>query len=207
MTKNMLYNREKKIAITYHDTTIEFILRALSVKDTQSVAEETQKIHAHNVALLTGATETLKSVYQLQQAELLVEAILLAEQKQYMAKAVLTLTGEEENYREKLAAKAEKIADIRRQEIRKMTKEELVEKLVSMELNRQIQAALFYAGLENALAKIVHDEKGKRLFVSADEMKDALPPAVLDKLYDEQLDFMAENGNAQVFLKPHTFVN
>lgn len=204
MTKNLLYNRERKIALRFHDITQEFIFIALSARGRETMLAEAQQIHAGIVRQFAEAAESIRNIYRLQDREILTESMLQAEQELFTAKAALTLTGDEEDYRERIAAEAEIIMEERRAELLRTDKELLIERLVSLEIDRRLQTAWACAVLDATLVQILHDAGRRPLFSTVDEMKDALPPEALEKLYESLVDFLTEGGNAQVFLKPHT---
>jgi len=204
MTKQMLYNRERKIALQFNDTTRQFVFVALSARAKETMLSEAQQIHADTVKLFAEAAESIRSIYRLQDREILTEAMLQAEQELFFAKAALTLAGDEEDYREKIAAKAEIIMQERRTELLQSDRESLVDKLVSLEVDRRLHTAWSCAVLDATLVQTLHDENRQQLFSAVDEMKDSMPPEVLEKLYEALVDFITECGNAQVFLKPHT---
>jgi hypothetical protein len=207
MTKQMLYNREQRISIRFGNTTHDFVLIALSAKAKEIMIADAQKIHAHSVELLKEAAESMRSIYRLQDMEILIQAMLRAEHELFLAKAALTLAEDEADYREKIAAKAESMVQERRAELIQTDKEQLVNKLISFEIDRQLHNAWACAILDATLVGVLHDENWQRIFYSVDEMKAAMPPEVLEKLYEALVEFLAECANAQVFLKPHTSKN
>jgi hypothetical protein len=207
MTKNMLYHREKNVSIQFGNTTQDFILVAISAKGKEMMMADAQKIHAHTVKLLSEAAESIRSIYRLQDTELLTEAMLQAEYETFLAKVALTLAGDEADSRDRIEAKAEMMMHARRAELLEMDREQLVDKLVSLEMERQVHSAWACAVLDATLVQVLHDENWQRLFASVEEMKTSLPPEVLEKLYETLVDFLSERGNAQVFLKPHTSKN
>lgn len=202
--RTKLYTREKKLTLAFDGVTRDFIFFALSARDQEMAIIEAQEIHADTVRKLSGAEESIKKVYLLQDRELLIDEMLLAEQDRFLSKAVLTLAGDEPDYQEKMVAKAEMMKQSRRLEVAALTKEQLAEKLTSIEMNRQLQASWSSANLEAMLAKTLHNEEGQYTFASVAEMKQAMPYAALEKLYEALVEFLIERGNAQVFLKPHT---
>ncbi len=204
MTKTIFYNREKKIGIQSDNITQEFILIALSAKDKEMMIAEAQKNHANTVKLLAEAADSIRKVYLLQDIEILAEVMLAAEREKFVDKATLTLAEDEMDFQEKMETKVEIMMNARRSELIKVNKEKLADKLVSLEMERQVQNAWYCAVLEATLVRTLHDEQRQRVFSSIDEMKDSIAPEVLEVLYEALVGFIAECGNAQVFLKPHT---
>jgi len=204
MTKNLFYNREKKIGIQFDNIARDFMLIALSAKDKEMMIAQAQKNHANAVKLLAEAADSIRTIYLLQDIEILAEAMLAVEQDKFVAKATLTLAEDESDFQEKMTAKVEIMMNARRSELLKANKEKLADKLVSLEMQRQIHHAWFCAVVEATLAMALHDENRQRIFSSIDEMKASISPEVLETLYEALVEFVAECGNAQVFLKPHT---
>jgi SpoU rRNA methylase family enzyme len=205
MTKTMFYNREKKIEIQINDITHNFILIALSAKDKEMMVAEAQKNHANAVKLLTEAADSIRNIYLLQDIEILAEATLAAERQHFVAKATLTLAEEEIDFREKLEKKVEIMMNARRLELLKANKEQLSDKLVSLEMDRQVHNVWACAVLEATLARALHNENRELVFISIDEMKSSMSHEILEALYAALIGFLEDCGNAQVFLKPHTF--
>jgi hypothetical protein len=207
MTKNMLYHREKNVSIQFGNITQNFILVELSAKAKEIMMAEAQKIHTHTVKLLSEAVESIRAIYLLQDTELLTEAMLKAEYETFLARAALTLAGDEADSRDRIEAKADIMMHARRAELLEMDREPLIARLVSLEMERQLHNAWTCAVLDAILTQTLYDGNRQRLFYSVEEMKTSLPPEVLEKLYETLVDFLSERGNAQVFLKPHTSKN
>lgn len=205
MTKHMLYSSERKVLLRFNDTPQEFMFIALSAKAREMMLAEARTIHIEIVKQFAETAEAINTVYQLQDRELLIEALLQAEQELFSAKAALTLAGDEADFAARVTAKAETLKEQRRAELQETEKAQLVEKLVSMEINRRLQTAWACAVLDATLVRVLHDQDRQPLFATIDEMKEALPPELLEKLYEALMDFLNECGNAQVFLKPHIF--
>ena len=204
MTKNLFNIREKEIRIELDNITWKFILIALSAKDKEMMIAQAQKNQANTVKLLTEAADSIRAVYLLQDIEILVEAMLAAERDKFLAKATLTLAEDEIDFEEKIQAKVEIMMNARRLDLLEANKEQIADKLVSLEMERQVHNAWAYAVLEATLARTLHDEDRQRVFSSVEEMKDSISPEVLETLYEALIGFLEECGNAQVFLKPHT---
>ncbi|HBC92988.1 MAG TPA: hypothetical protein DCZ10_08850 [Pelotomaculum sp.] len=205
MANNTLYARERVLEIHFQDTTREYVFIALSARDKEMMLAEAQKIHAGVVKDLSTVLDTIKSVCQMQDREILVEGILQGEQDVFAAKAALTLTGDEQDCREKMTAKTEKLLQERRKELSQLDKEQLVTKLAGLEMDRRMQAAWACAVLDATLVRVLHDAGRQPLFSSVEKMKATVPADLLEKLYESLLTFLSESGDAQVFLKPHTF--
>ncbi|MDF2927900.1 MAG: hypothetical protein K0Q75_138 [Anaerospora sp.] len=203
MSKGLFYQRERKVDLIVNDTTQTYILIALSAQDHEVAMADARRTHANAVRLLAEAAETVKALYLLQDTELIIDEIIKMEHDTFLAKAALTLVDDDEQYHAKLEAKASILENTRREELAAINKELLTEKLVSMDMKRQIHTAWTLAVMEASLVKALHDEARQRLFNSIEEMKTTLSVEILEKFYDAQLEFMAEMGNAQVFLKPH----
>lgn len=204
MTKSIFYNREKKIKIPFENITHDFLLIALSAKEKEQMMAEAQKSHANAVELLTEAAESIRKAYLLQGVEVLTEAILLNEHEKFVAQATFAHQEGRETGKE-LTNEVEMMTKARRAALLNMTKEQLAEQLVALEMVRQVHNAWTYSVLEATLARTLHDENRQRFFSSVDEMKSSVSDEVLPILYEELIDFLEECGNAQVFLKPHAF--
>ncbi len=204
MTKNLFNIREKEIGIELDNITRKFILIALSAKDKEMMIAQAQKNHANTVKLLTEAADSIRTVYLLQDIEILAEAMLVAEHDKFLAKAMLTLAEDEIDFEEKMKNKVEIMMNARRLDLLEANKEQLADKLVSLEMERQVHNAWAYAVLEATLARALHDENRQRVFSSIDEMKASMSHEVLETLYEALVGFLEDCGNAQVFLKPHT---
>ncbi|MBP2635989.1 MAG: hypothetical protein H6Q72_1896 [Firmicutes bacterium] len=204
MNKNIFYIREKELTIQYGGTTSKFILIGLSAKDKEHMLLEAQKNHTIAVQRLSEAAQTIKSVYLMQDAESLSEAIVNTEREKYVAKAMLTMAEGETSDRETVEKKAQIIMQAAQEKLRSYSVEQLTEKLVGWEMERQFHNAWTCAVLEATLLLLLHDENRQRLFNSVEEMKIAIPCEVLDELYEATAEWLTECSEPQVFLKPHT---
>jgi len=203
MSKGLFYQREKKIDLIVNDTTQTYILIALSVIEHEAAMADARRTHANAVRLLAETAETVKALYLLQDTELIVAEIIKMEHDTILAKAALTLVDDDVHYHAKLETKASLLENTRREELAAINKEQLIEKLVSMDVKRQIHTAWMLAVIEASLVKALHNAEKQRLFNSVEEMKTTLSVEVLEKFYEAQLEFITDMGNAQVFLKPH----
>ena len=203
--KQTLYSREKQITLTCEDEAKDFVLWSLSAKAQELALKEAQEIHSHTIENLTSAEKVIRSVYLLQDIDLLKEALLDSEQEEFIKKASLTFTGDEADYQKKIAEKADVLKGSRYLELGQLTKEHLAEKLTAKEMNRQIQVSWNCAILQASLVRALRQEDGQCLFQSAEEMKQALPAEIMEKLCEVLVEFLTQRGTAQVFPKPHTF--
>ncbi|WP_312516235.1 hypothetical protein [Anaerospora sp.] len=207
MNTGVFYQREKKVDLMVNDITQTYRLIALSAKEHEAAMADARRTHKNAIHLLAEAAETVKALYLLQDIELIVNEIIEMEQDAILAKAALTLVDDDVHYHEKLEKKSTLLKDTRRKDLAAFNKEQLVEKLVSMDIARQIHTAWTLSVLEALLAKALHSEARQRLFNSVEEMKTTLSVEVLEKFYEAQLEFITDMGNAQVFLKPHISVS
>lgn len=205
MTKNIFYNREKELDIEYDGITRKFVFIGLSAKDKEYMLAEAQKNHAVAVKQLTEVAQSIKAVYLLQDVERLAEAIVADEREKYVAKATLALAGEMKDCRETIEDKAIALMKAAQEELLTYSVEQLAEKLVGWEMEKQFHNAWSCAVLEATLFMILHDENRQRLFDSVEKMKASIPYEVLDRLYEAAVEFLVDCSNPQVFLKPHTF--
>ena len=205
-TRNqMLYSREKQVTLTLEGEAESFVLWSLSAKAQELALQEAQEIHSNTIENLMSAEKVICSVYLLQDIDLLKEALLDSEQEEFIKKASLTLTGDEADYQEKIAEKAEVLKASRYLELEQLSKAQLADKLTAKEMNRQIQGSWNCAILRASLVRALHQEDGQCLFQSTEEMKQALPAEIMEKLCEVLLEFLTQRGTAQVFHKPHTF--
>jgi hypothetical protein len=204
MNKTMLYNRKKMIEIQFDNITYKLSLSALSAKDKVMMIKKAKKNHDNAIRILIKAADSMRNIYLLQDIEILAKAILAAEHQQFVAKAILTLSEDEMDFRERLENKVEIMMNARRLDLLKTNKEQLVDKLVSLEMERQIHNAWACTVLEATLAMTLHNENRERIFSTIDEMKASMSLEALETLYEVLIAFLEECGNAQVFLKPHT---
>ena len=204
-TERFHYRREKIISIAFEGKTEEFLLRAPSARDNETAMSEAQDIQKGIVKRLKDATETMRDIYLLQELELLQEALVGAEYNQLRQKASRTIAPDTEDCEGKLAEKIELLSEKRRVEIEKIEKEELVDRLVRMELAKQIELAWTHTALSASLAQALHEKKGEKLFHSLEEMKSQLSSDLIEELLEAWVSFLSERGNAQVFLEPCTF--
>lgn len=200
-----LYSREKQITLTLEDEAKDFVLWSLSAKAQELALKEAQEIHSHTIENLTSAEKVIRSVYLLQDIDLLKEALLDSEQEEFIKKASLTFTGDEADYQKKIAEKADVLKANRYLELGQLSKEQLADKLTAKEMNRQIQVSWNCAILQASLVRALRQEDGQCLFQSTEEMKQALPAEIMEKLCEVLLEFLTQRGTAQVFPKPHTF--
>ncbi len=200
-----LYSREKQVTLTLENEAKDFVLWSLSAKAQELALKEAQEIHSHTIENLTSAEKVIRSVYLLQDIDLLKEALLESEQEEFIKKASLTFTGDESDYQIKIAEKADVLKANRYLELGQLTKEQLAEKLTAKEMNRQIQVSWNCAILQASLVRALRQEDGQSLFQSTEEMKQALPAEIMEKLCEVLLEFLTQRGTAQVFPKPHTF--
>lgn len=200
-----LYSREKQVTLTLENEAKDFVLWSLSAKAQELALKEAQEIHSHTIENLTSAEKVIRSVYLLQDIDLLKEALLDSEQEEFIKKASLTFTGDESDYQIKIAEKADVLKANRYLELGQLTKEQLAEKLTAKEMNRQIQVSWNCAILQASLVRALRQEDGQSLFQSTEEMKQALPAEIMEKLCEVLLEFLTQRGTAQVFPKPHTF--
>lgn len=200
-----LYSREKQVTLTLEDEAKDFVLWSLSAKAQELALKEAQEIHSHTIENLTSAEKVIRSVYLLQDIDLLKEALLDSEQEEFSKKASLTLTGDEADYPKKIAEKADVLKANRYLELGQLSKEQLADKLTAKEINRQIQVSWNCAILQTSLVRALRQEDGQSLFQSTEEMKQALPAEIMEKLCEVLLEFLTQRGTAQVFPKPHTF--
>lgn len=203
--KQLFYSREKQVTLTLEDEAKDFVLWSLSAKAQEMALKEAQEIHSNTIETLTSAEKVIRSVYLLQDIDLLKEALLDSEQEEFSKKASLTFTGDEADYSKKIAEKADVIKANRYLELGQLTKEQLAEKLTAKEMNRQIQVSWNCAILQASLVRALRQEDGQSLFQSTEEMKQALPAEIMEKLCEVLLEFLTQRGTAQVFPKPHTF--
>lgn len=203
--KQLFYSREKQVTLTLEDEAKDFVLWSLSAKAQEMALKEAQEIHSNTIETLTSAEKVIRSVYLLQDIDLLKEALLDSEQEEFSKKASLTLTGDEADYPKKIAEKAEVLKANRYLELGQLSKEQLADKLTATEMNRQIQVSWNCAILQASLVRALRQEDGQSLFQSTEEMKQALPAEIMEKLCEVLLEFLTQRGTAQVFPKPHTF--
>lgn len=203
--KQLFYSREKQVTLTLEDEAKDFVLWSLSAKAQEMALKEAQEIHSNTIETLTSAEKVIRSVYLLQDIDLLKEALLDSEQEEFSKKASLTLTGDEADYPKKIAEKAEVLKANRYLELGQLSKEQLADKLTAKEMNRQIQVSWNCAILQASLVRALRQEDGQSLFQSTEEMKQALPAEIMEKLCEVLLEFLTQRGTAQVFPKPHTF--
>lgn len=199
----LIFSREKKVTLTFDGTTAEFTLLAPSAKDKEAALLEAQQLHAETIKQLTEAAEAIKAVYLLQDQELLIKAALVAESEQLCQKATLTLVKDTEDYEDRLQAKVQILQEGLRLELQTVTKEQLADKLCSLEMGQQMNLSWIYSVLHANLARSLRGEAGERVFSSVEIMKESLPSEVLEKLLEELLEFLSGRGDAQVFPKPH----
>lgn len=200
-----LYSREKQVTLTLENEAKDFVLWSLSAKAQELALKEAQEIHSHTIENLTSAEKVIHSVYLLQDIDLLKEALLESEQEEFIKKASLTFTGDESDYQIKIAEKADVLKANRYLELGQLSKEQLADKLTAKEMNRQIQVSWNCAILQASLVRALRQEDGQSLFHSTEEMKQALPAEIMEKLCEVLLEFLIQRGTAQVFPKPHTF--
>lgn len=198
------YSREKRLTVTFDSVTRDYILIAPSAKDLEEARKDAQRTQTDIVRRLPELAEAVRTVFLLQEAAILTEALLAAENGDIIREAALTLDDGEPDYQEKAAAKAEALKESRRAELAALSKAQLADKLVAAETNRQLAAAWHCAVMNAAITRALHAGDGRRLFASADEMRAALPEEVLQRLYEALGDFLHERGDAKVFPEPHT---
>jgi hypothetical protein len=197
------YSRVKTVTVTFDGMARDYTLVAPSAKDMAEARKDAQRIHTDTVRRLPAMAETLRTVFLLQEPPLLIEAALEAESEEFTRKAALTLVEGDPEHEAKLAVKVEAHKDARRQEMAAWTQDQLADKLVGAEVNRQLAAALHGAISDAIVVRSLHDSEGKRLFAAVEDMQAALPEAVLATLYGALLEMLTERGDAQVFPKPH----
>lgn len=197
------YSRRKQVAVEFDGVRRSFLLAALKAKDREAAQSEAQRLHADAVSRLAEAAAALQTVYLLQEQELLVAAALAGEEESLRRKAALTPVADSPDCDSRFGAGLESLRQERRGELAAKTKEALAEKLVSLEINRRIQAAWTVALLDAALAQSLVGESGEKIYPSVEAMRADLPDEVLEKLYGALEEFLAERGSAQVFPEPH----
>lgn len=199
------YRKEKRISITFEGESREFLLVALSAKKTENALIEAQDICKKNIKSLTDAGETLKDIFLLQDKEVIQEAFLETEIQSLQRKAAKTLVEDSEDFAERLQEKTEILMEKKREELEKVSQEELVEWLTRRTLATQIENMTQYINLSATLAQALCTLEGKPVFNSLEEMKSELSAEQIDELLTIWIDFMNKRGNAQVFPDPCTF--
>lgn len=202
--KELFYSRKRKVTFSYDGMDATFVLMAPSAQTRETALQEAQYEQARVAKILLKEAENLKALYLLQEQDMLLDALLDTEEESMRNQAMLTLISDAPDFAEKLADKVIKLRTIRKEELKTIEKEKIVDQLVQHDITVQLNAVLLNTASNVLLAQVLCDESGKQLFDSVGEMKAILPAEVMEQLYDAFLEFLTERGNAQVFLKPHT---
>ncbi len=201
----IFYSRERKVTLEYNGSKQDFILIAFSAKDKAEARREAWQIQAETVKRTPELEETLRRVYLVQQADALIEVVLETERELFLSEAASTLGEDDPEYDAKLADNAGMLAEARRDELKGFSKEELANKLVNSAMTRILTISRQEAGCYAMLARVLHDENRGRLFSSVDDMTEALPLEVLDKLSEAQAELISERGDERDFAKTTYF--
>ena len=95
--------------------------------------------------------------------------------------------------------------ELKKEELVETSTEELVTVITQREINSQREQLWYYNTLVASLSQALHDEEGKSVFLSMEELKEELAPEQIDQLLEIWLEFLNTRGNAQVFPEPCTF--
>ena len=199
------YRKEKKISIHFGEEKRDFLLIALSARQTEQAMNEAQECFQKQTKNLTQASEAISDLYLLQERAMLEELFLIGEMDALRAKAEKTLVQDGEDYEERLQKKIGKLKEQRKEELVETSTEELVTVITQREINSQREQLWYYNTLVASLGQALHDEEGKSVFLSMEELKEELAPEQIDQLLEIWLEFLNTRGNAQVFPEPCTF--
>ena len=199
------YRKEKKISIQFGEEKQDFLLIALSARQTEQAMNEAQECFQKQTKNLTQASEAISDLYQLQERAMLEELFLEGEMEALRQKAEKTLVQDGEDYEERLQKKIGKLKEQRKEELVETSTEELVTVITQREINSQREQLWYYNTLVASLSQALHDEEGKSVFLSMEELKEELAPEQIDQLLEIWLEFLNTRGNAQVFPEPCTF--
>ena len=199
------YRKEKKISIQFGEEKRDFLLVALSARQTEQAMNEAQECFQKQTKNLTQASEAIRDLYLLQERAMLEELFLAGEMEALRQKAEKTLVQDGEDYEERLQKKIGKLKEQRKEELAETPTEELVTVITQLEINSQREQLWYYNTLVASLGQALHDEEGKSVFLSMEELKEELAPEQIDQLLEIWLEFLNTRGNAQVFPEPCTF--
>lgn len=199
------YRKEKKISIQFGEEKRDFLLIALSARQTEQAMNEAQECFQKQTKNLTQASEAISDLYLLQERAMLEELFLAGEMETLRHKAEKTLVQDGEDYEERLQKKIGKLKEQRKEELVETPTEELVKVITQREINSQREQLWHYNTLVASLSQALHDEEGKSVFLSMEELKEELAPEQIDQLLEIWLEFLNTRGNAQVFPEPCTF--
>ena len=199
------YRKEKKISIQFGEEKQDFLLIALSARQTEQAMNEAQECFQKQTKNLTQASEAISDLYLLQERATLEELFLAGEIEALRQKAEKTLVQDGDDYEERLQKKIGKLKEQRKEELAETPTEELVTVITQREINSQREQLWYYNTLVASLSQALHDEEGKSVFLSMEELKEELAPEQIDQLLEIWLEFLNTRGNAQVFPEPCTF--